>query len=160
MGFPGDPSGKEPTCQCWRHKREGFNPWVRKIPRRRTWQSTSVFLSGESCGQRSLEGCSSQGLKELDMTDTTQHSTGTQITQFSLNLKYKSNYKNHNNRLIYRFKRKVSFSMNRYFNFIISTIIRLSRGNGHSAKPYIRSIRSHPPKMMPALYYPIFVKLE
>ena len=31
MGFPGGTSGKEPTCQCKRHKR-GFVPWVGKIP--------------------------------------------------------------------------------------------------------------------------------
>ena len=30
--------------------------WVRKIPWRREWQSTSVFLPGEFCGQRSLVG--------------------------------------------------------------------------------------------------------
>ena len=27
-GFPGGASGKEPTCQCRRHKRHGFNLWV------------------------------------------------------------------------------------------------------------------------------------
>ena len=31
-GFPGGASGKEPTCQCGRHKRQGFDPWVGKIP--------------------------------------------------------------------------------------------------------------------------------
>ena len=31
-----------------------FNPWVRKIPQRRVWQPTPVFLPGESHGQRSL----------------------------------------------------------------------------------------------------------
>ena len=31
-GFPGDSASKEPTCQCRRYKRCGFNPWVRKIP--------------------------------------------------------------------------------------------------------------------------------
>ena len=31
-GFPGGASGKESTCQCGRHKRHGFDPWVRKIP--------------------------------------------------------------------------------------------------------------------------------
>ena len=31
MGFPGGASGKEPVCQCRRHKRQGFNPWVEKI---------------------------------------------------------------------------------------------------------------------------------
>ena len=30
MGFPGGTSGKEPACQCRRHKRRGFDPWVRK----------------------------------------------------------------------------------------------------------------------------------
>ena len=32
-GFPGGASGKEPTCQCRRHKRCRFNSWVGKIPR-------------------------------------------------------------------------------------------------------------------------------
>ena len=35
-------------------KRCGFNPWVRKIPWRRAWQPTPVFLPTESHGQRSL----------------------------------------------------------------------------------------------------------
>ena len=51
-------SGNEPTRQCRRHKRCGFNPWVGKIPWRRAWQPTPVFLPGESHGQRSLVGCS------------------------------------------------------------------------------------------------------
>ena len=29
--FLGAAHGKEPACQCRRHKRQGFNPWVRKI---------------------------------------------------------------------------------------------------------------------------------
>ena len=37
--------GKEPTCQCRRLKRHGFNPWVRKIPWRRAWQPTLVYLA-------------------------------------------------------------------------------------------------------------------
>ena len=35
LGFPGDTNGKEPACQCRRHKRCGFDPWVGKIPWRR-----------------------------------------------------------------------------------------------------------------------------
>ena len=27
---PGGTSGKEPSCQCRRHKRHRFHPWVRK----------------------------------------------------------------------------------------------------------------------------------
>ena len=51
-------SGKEPFCQCRRHKRQGFDPWVRKIPRRRKWQPAPVFLPGVSHGQRSQAGSS------------------------------------------------------------------------------------------------------
>ena len=47
-GFPDGASGKEPACQCRRHKRCRFDPWVRKIPWRRAWHSTPVFLPGES----------------------------------------------------------------------------------------------------------------
>ena len=57
-GFPGGASGKEPTCQCRRHKRHRFGPWVKKIPWRRVQQPTPVFLPGESHGQRSLAGYS------------------------------------------------------------------------------------------------------
>ena len=32
MGFQGGTSGGEPACQCRRHKRCGFNPWVEKSP--------------------------------------------------------------------------------------------------------------------------------
>ena len=53
-GFPGGACGKKPACQCRRRKRCGFDPWVGKIPWRRAWQPTPVFLPGESHGQRSL----------------------------------------------------------------------------------------------------------
>jgi len=44
VDFPGGASGKEPTCQFWRHKGYGFNPCVGKISGRREWQLTPVFL--------------------------------------------------------------------------------------------------------------------
>ena len=47
---------KEPACQCRRHKRPWYDPWVGKIPWRRAWHPTPVFLPGESHGQRSLVG--------------------------------------------------------------------------------------------------------
>ena len=46
-----------------------FNPWVGKIPWKRKWQSTPVFLPGEFYGQRILAGYSSWGRKKLDMTE-------------------------------------------------------------------------------------------
>ena len=54
--FPGGASGKEPVCQFRSYKRGGFHPWVGKIPWKREWQPTPVFLSGESHRQRSLAG--------------------------------------------------------------------------------------------------------
>ena len=65
MCFAGYTSGEEPTCQCRRHKRCRFDPWVLKIPRRRAWQPTAVFLPGESHGQRSLAGYRPQGHKRI-----------------------------------------------------------------------------------------------
>ena len=44
--------------KCRRH---GFYPWVRKMPWRRKWQPTSVFLPGKSHGQRRLVGYSPWG---------------------------------------------------------------------------------------------------
>ena len=66
--YPGCHSGKESICQCVRH---GFDPWIGKIPWKRKWQHTPVFLPGESHGQRSY---SPWGLKESHTTEQTQFS--------------------------------------------------------------------------------------
>ena len=47
----------------------GFDAWVRKIPWRRKWKPTLVFLPGEFHGQRSLAKCSLQDCKESDTTE-------------------------------------------------------------------------------------------
>ena len=52
-GFPAGTVVKEFSCWC---KRQGFDPWVRKIPWRRKWQPTPAFLPEKSHGQRSLAG--------------------------------------------------------------------------------------------------------
>ena len=80
LGFPGGSSGKEPTCQCRRFERCRFNSWVGKIPWRRAWQPTLVFLPGESHGQRSLVGYRPQGHKESDMTEPLSMHTCITIT--------------------------------------------------------------------------------
>ena len=56
LSFPDGTSGEELACQCRRHKRLGFHPWVGKIPLRRAQQPTPVFLPGEPYRQKSLEG--------------------------------------------------------------------------------------------------------
>jgi len=62
--FPGSSAGKESACG-----RPGFDPWVGKIPRRRKWLSTPVFLPRKSHGQRSLAGYGPWSHKESDTTE-------------------------------------------------------------------------------------------
>ena len=60
-GFPWWLSGKESACNagdCLQHSSTGFNPWVGKIPWRRKWQPTPVFLPGKCHWQRGLAGYS------------------------------------------------------------------------------------------------------
>ena len=55
-------AGKGLACQF---RRRGFSPWVRKIPWRKKWQRTPVFLPGKSHGQRSLVGYGPWVVKSL-----------------------------------------------------------------------------------------------
>ena len=62
QGLPWWLSIKESTCQCRRYR---LNPWVRKIPWRRKWQHTPVFLTGKSHGWGSLTGYTPWGRKRV-----------------------------------------------------------------------------------------------
>ena len=61
-------SGKEPVCQCRRHR---FDLWVRKIPWRRKWQQTPVFLPGKIPWTEEPGGLQSMKLQESDTSDET-----------------------------------------------------------------------------------------
>ena len=86
--FTGGTSSKEVPCQCRRHKSLEFVPWVGKIPWRRAWQPTPVFLSGESYDRRAwwatVHGVakSQTQLKRLSMHACMHASTATSV-QFS-----------------------------------------------------------------------------
>ena len=79
VDFPGGARGKESACQ---YRRRRFDPWDGKIPLRRKWQPTPVFLPGKPHGQRSLVGYSPWVTKSqtwLSMhthRGTTQHEEG------------------------------------------------------------------------------------
>ena len=77
---PGWLSGEESACQCRRCR---CDPWVRKIPWRRKWQPTLVFLPGKFQGQRSLVGCSPWGRKELNTPErlNMQHTQRSMISR-------------------------------------------------------------------------------
>ena len=73
--FPWWLSSKESACQF---RRLRFNPWVRKVPWRRKWQPTPVFLPGKCHRERSLEGyssCSHKRVRHELVTRTTIIST-------------------------------------------------------------------------------------
>ena len=65
LGFPGGSMLRNP-----RHRRYRFDPWVRKIPWRRSWQPTPVFLPGKSYKQKSQVGYRPWG---REGSDTTEH---------------------------------------------------------------------------------------
>ena len=71
--FPGGSDAEESSLQG---KRRGFDPWVGKIPwRRRAWQPSSVFLPGESPGQRTPLGCIPWGRRESDTSERLSNHT-------------------------------------------------------------------------------------
>ena len=67
--FPRCLSSKESACQYRRHG--FFDPWIRKIPWSKIWQSTPQFLHGASHRQRTLAGYSPWGCKESSTTEHT-----------------------------------------------------------------------------------------
>ena len=73
VGFPGGSDGEE-------SRRLGFSPWVGRIPWRREWPPTPVFLPGESRGQRILVGYSPWGHKALDMTEQQSRNIGVHVS--------------------------------------------------------------------------------
>ena len=62
------------------------DPWVGKIPWKRAWQPTPVFLPGESPWSEELAGCSPWGRKELDTTEQLSTAQHKEVVVFSLHL--------------------------------------------------------------------------
>ena len=75
VGFPGGSVVKNPPASAG--ERHGLDAWLGKIPWRRKWQPTPVFLSGESHGQRSLVGYSPQGHKRTGHASAIKQKQGT-----------------------------------------------------------------------------------
>ena len=69
-GLPGGSDDKGSPCNAGD---TGFEPWVRKIPWRREWLPTLVFMPGESHGHQSIEGYWPWGPKESYVTKQLTH---------------------------------------------------------------------------------------
>ena len=63
---PSGSGGQESPCNAG-------GPWAGKIPWRRKWQPTQVFLPGKCHRQRLLQGCSPWGHKESDTFERLMH---------------------------------------------------------------------------------------
>ena len=70
FGFPGGSVVKNPPANAGDvGSIPGSNPWVGKMPWRRKWQHTPVFLTRNSHGPRGAWWTTVHGItKELDMT--------------------------------------------------------------------------------------------
>ena len=93
MGFPAGSVVKNLPANAGDH---GFHTWVGKIPWRRKWQPTPVFLPGKSHGQRSLVGHSPWGHKRIG------HSLVTKQQQQHKSLVYNIAYFQVYSRLFFR----------------------------------------------------------
>ena len=85
-GLPWWLSGKESACCSRRHR---FDPWVGKIPWRRAWQPTSVFLPGGPPWTDKPAGLQSPGSQRVGHDWATKHTEHFSInpwTQFIWNI--------------------------------------------------------------------------
>ena len=93
--LPGGSVSEESACVAGDHlqcRRPRFDPWVGKIPWRRIWQPTPVFLPGKSHEQRSLVGYSPWGRKELTLLSDFTHSLTHQLICLSTQDRYYKEY--------------------------------------------------------------------
>ena len=73
--------GKDSPCQSKRHKRHGFDPWVRKIPWRRKWQHNPLYWKWimYSCLENSMDTGAWQATVHGVTKSRTRLSTDTRI---------------------------------------------------------------------------------
>ena len=62
---------QEIRLSMWRHRRQGFDPWVGKLPWRKKWKLTPVFLLRKPHGKRSLVGYSPWCCEDSDTSEHT-----------------------------------------------------------------------------------------
>ena len=77
-----------------------FCPWVWKIPWRREWQPTPVFLPGKSHRPRSLVGYSAWGCKESNMTEQLSNNLERRVVLFSFDVMSVTDIKEFNLKLL------------------------------------------------------------
>ena len=96
-GFPVCASGKEPACQCRKHKRHGFSPWVGDSLEEGTATHSSI-LAWRIPWTEKPGGLRPRGHRELDVTEVTEHTHTHSLNEMILKNKFQSNFKQ-----LYRF---------------------------------------------------------
>ena len=104
LSLPDGSVGKIICLQCRSHRSHRFDPWVRKIPWRRKWQPTPVFLPGKSHGQRSLVGYSPWDCKGSNTTEPpSTHEIPFTKTEFNLSAAFQKHISDINQGVGYSF---------------------------------------------------------
>ena len=115
---------------CLQFKRPRFDPWFGKIPWRKKWQPTLVFLPREFHGQRSLVGYSPWGGKEMDTTEQVTISFQLLIKAHHKQLEKQRRKKNNvpcdtfNWKISVRTQHEVSLQQSHYY---VKTTVRMLR---------------------------------
>ena len=96
---------------------EQVDPWVRKIPWKREWLPTPIFLPGEYHGQRSLAGYSPRDCMESDTAVSNIHfkEEGMQVTSM------KKEQKNEHLRSVC-YRPRLCLGINTLFLIILETL--------------------------------------
>ena len=78
-GLPRGLNGNKSTCQCKRHRRHGCDHWVVKIPWRREWWLTLIYLPGKCQDKGAWQASPLRGIAESDTTEHTHTCMNTHL---------------------------------------------------------------------------------
>ena len=75
--YPDGANGKEPTCHCRKHKRHGFDPWVRKIALKKEMTTHFSILAWKMPWTEAPGGPWSIGLQSFGYSPRVRHGWST-----------------------------------------------------------------------------------
>ena len=127
MGFPGGSVVQESAYQCRRHR---LDPWVKKIPWRRKWQPTPIFLPREFHRQRTWWGTVHRSHKDFDTTEHWAQETSTTSSRPHPMLEQKPIHKQNKVKCINKDPASYNCSFSQFTSLSLSPIFMCRRKAG------------------------------